>query len=446
MFTINQHLLYRRKRWHWREARGEQGQVLLLSALFLVVLLGAAGLAIDIGVARAQKQSAQVAADAAAMAGADDLPCECTTWWADAQTYAAKNGFTDGSGGVSVSVNNPPVDGAHKNDTNSVKVVITKQVPTLFASVFGIGSINVKVSAVATSAVSNTPPCVLCVLNRSRSGALTNNGNPEVSVSNGGIVVDSSSSTAAIFNGNPNVTATTIGVVGNYLSNGNVTLSPKPATGVTPVPDPLANVPAPAVSGPNNGTVILNGNGSQTLSPGIYSMIINNGNGTLTLNPGIYVITGQLILNGNPDIIGQGVTIYFTCSGYSGSKTEPCNGSSGAGLTLNGNPTYDLTAPTSSNCGGSPSTCPYDGLTVFYDRGNTAGLTLNGNPGDNFTGTIYAKSAKATLNGNPAVNQLNSLIVVDTAVLNGNGQLNLVFDKSQNYPVISPPGSSNLTE
>jgi Flp pilus assembly protein TadG len=50
----------------WRE----QGQVLLMFALFLSVLLGALGMAIDLGMAFAERRTMQNAADAGALAGA----------------------------------------------------------------------------------------------------------------------------------------------------------------------------------------------------------------------------------------------------------------------------------------------------------------------------------------------------------------------------------------
>ncbi len=416
---------------------GQRGQVLVLIALAATVLFGLLGLATDIAIARVAQESAQAAADAAAMAGADDLPGSSASAVADATAEAAANGFTNGTNGVTVSISSPPGgSGAHGSDPNSVRVAISRQVPTIFMRVLGIGSTTVTAQAVATSQGSAGPPCGLCVLSPTASGALGGNGNPEVTVSGAGVSVDSTSSSAISLNGNVSMSAQAISVVGGYQTNGNVTLTPTPTTGAAAVPDPLAAVPAPALSGPEQGSVSLNGNGSLTLTPGIYNNISINGNGTLVFTPGTYVITGSVSMNGNPTLSGSGITLYFTCSDYSASNPAPCNGASGAGLSLNGNPSYDLTAPTSGT---------YQGLTVFYDRGNTASLALNGNASDDFTGTIYAKSASATLNGNPGINQINSLIIVNTATLNGNGQLNVSFTASQNYPVPPSVGVAALT-
>lgn len=404
---------------------GEAGQSTIMIAVLMVALLGFAGMVIDYGQITNKHRQTQNAADAAAQSAAYEIYAGQSeaTGTTQATTAIQQHGYTAGNLTTLQYLDASGQPTTIAANVQFVHSVVSETFKTLLLGLVGIPQATTNAAATVKTG-SGTPPCVLCVLNPTKTGAMTNNGNPSISVTGGGIVVDSNAGQAAIMNGNPSVTASSIGIVGNYLLNGNPTVSPTPQTGIAPVPDPLANVPAPATSGPNYGAITLNGNGSMTIQPGIYSQIIVNGNGTLNLQPGTYVITGSLILNGNPTIIGTGVTVYFTCSGYTSTATQPCNGSPGAGLTLNGNPTYQLTAPTSG---------VYQGLTVFYDRTNTAGLTLNGNPSDNFTGTIYAKSAAATLNGNPAVNQINSLIVVDTVTLNGNGQLNIVYNQSQNY-------------
>ena len=422
-----------------RPRSGERGQVLILAAVMLTTLLAASGIAVDLGVARVERQSAQSAADAAAVAGADDLPGSSGSAVTDATATASAYDFTTGVDNVSVTVQSPPQASlTHDGDTNSVEVIITRQVPTFLLRAVGLSSVTVRAQAVATATgTSGSAPCVLCVLSPTASDALLNNGNPSVTITGGGVTVDSKASQAMLLNGNASLSAASIGVVGGLLVNGNDTLSPTPVTGVLPVTDPLAAVPPPALSGPKQGSVSLVGNGSRTLSPGIYTGISVTGNGTLDFNPGTYVITGPVSLTGNPNLVGQGVTLYFTCSAYSATDTAPCNGSSGSSLVLDGNPTYDLTAPTSGT---------YQGLTVFYDRGNTAVLTLNGNGSDDFTGTIYAKDAAATLNGNPGIDQVDSLVIVNTCTLNGNGALNIAFNQAQNYALPPTSGGAALTE
>src|SRR5579862_7300641 len=57
-----------------QRAGAEDGQTLPLICLFMVVLIGMCGLAIDLGNGYLQRQQAQDAADAAALAGAEAVP------------------------------------------------------------------------------------------------------------------------------------------------------------------------------------------------------------------------------------------------------------------------------------------------------------------------------------------------------------------------------------
>src|SRR2546429_1807214 len=56
----------------WRD-RGQRGQAIVLAALFMGVLLGAAGMSIDLGRVSADHRRAQSAADGAAMGAAYQL-------------------------------------------------------------------------------------------------------------------------------------------------------------------------------------------------------------------------------------------------------------------------------------------------------------------------------------------------------------------------------------
>lgn len=122
-----------------RAARaGQAGQTLPLICLFMVTLLGVAGLVIDVGNAYLQRQDTQNVADAAALAGASAIPTG--TYQTAAQQMAAKN---DVSGdGVTVDFNN----------TDTVTVTVTRAAPTFFMRLFGVSSIPVSATAKATIA------------------------------------------------------------------------------------------------------------------------------------------------------------------------------------------------------------------------------------------------------------------------------------------------------
>ena len=78
------------------QRNGEKGQALVFTALALTVLLGFAGLGIDMGVLRYQRRLEQSAADAVALAGASELCCGggLPAIDAAAQNAATANGFT----------------------------------------------------------------------------------------------------------------------------------------------------------------------------------------------------------------------------------------------------------------------------------------------------------------------------------------------------------------
>ena len=72
-----------------RRGRGDRGQILPIMTLVLIALLGIGAFAIDVGYAYYAKRQLQSATDAAALAGAQDLPT-ATTAKATAATYAAR--------------------------------------------------------------------------------------------------------------------------------------------------------------------------------------------------------------------------------------------------------------------------------------------------------------------------------------------------------------------
>ena len=89
-----------------RSRREPGGQILVIFALSLVVLIGMTGLALDGGAAFSQRRDQQTAADLAALAAANDYLINNTEPQAidAALAIAASNGFTDGLDGTVVNV------------------------------------------------------------------------------------------------------------------------------------------------------------------------------------------------------------------------------------------------------------------------------------------------------------------------------------------------------
>jgi len=128
-----------KSRWS-RWAQDESGQVLVLFALLLTVIFGFAALAIDVGGMVVTKSQVQNAADAAALAGAQDLTNTAKAK-ETAIDYAEKNGVIISSDNVET-----PYDG----DATKIKVECTRDYSYMFARVFpGFDKKTISASAVA---------------------------------------------------------------------------------------------------------------------------------------------------------------------------------------------------------------------------------------------------------------------------------------------------------
>jgi len=91
--------------------KDEKGQVLMLTAMAIPVLLGIVGFATDLGIMFRAKRNLQTVADAAATAGALDYLYNGSSASAGTagQAAATQNGVTNGTGGAVVTVNSPPL-------------------------------------------------------------------------------------------------------------------------------------------------------------------------------------------------------------------------------------------------------------------------------------------------------------------------------------------------
>jgi Flp pilus assembly protein TadG len=125
--------------------RNESGQAVVLSVVWMVVLLGMAGLVIDVGSWYRSQRDLQADADAAALAGAQKLPADTSTASGLAKTYASKNGFTLPTSGITISGTAVPDD--------SITVKVDKNAPTFFSKVFGLASVPVRAEATAKSSL-----------------------------------------------------------------------------------------------------------------------------------------------------------------------------------------------------------------------------------------------------------------------------------------------------
>lgn len=122
--------------------RDESGQVLVLFALLLTVIFGFTALAIDVGGMVVAKSRVQNAADAAALAGAQDLPN--TSAFTTAKNFAEKNGVPKEK-----TIAQYYKDDEGNTDTNKIYVECEVDYDFTFARVLGFKDTKIGAIAVA---------------------------------------------------------------------------------------------------------------------------------------------------------------------------------------------------------------------------------------------------------------------------------------------------------
>lgn len=233
--------------------RKQSGQVMVLVALSVTVLLAFIGLATDVGVMWATKRKAQTAADAAAVAGVNALmTTQGANYSAAAIDVASLNGFTNGQNNIVITPNQTTPAGYPSG--NYVQVDITVPVKTYFLGVMGYRTINIGVSALAGN---TSGPNTIVALNGGGTGVTIDG--PAVNVSCGVVSNSSSSSSLTVKNGG-SITAGSIAVVGG--TSGTVPSNVK--THCSPVQNPFSNWTPP--SGRSCSRQSTNNSGTNTIN------------------------------------------------------------------------------------------------------------------------------------------------------------------------------------
>lgn len=131
-----------------RNGRNEKGSVIVLVTIALVVILGFTALVIDGGRVYLGKSDLQNAADAAALAGAQDLPSDVNAK-KTAVTYAGINGMKATQSGVKKDGDTVTVTPSYNGDPTKIEVVCTRTVEHSLARILGFTQSDVSARAVA---------------------------------------------------------------------------------------------------------------------------------------------------------------------------------------------------------------------------------------------------------------------------------------------------------
>ncbi len=234
--------------------QGQRGQVIVLASLAIVVLIGFAGLVIDLGNIYTTRRRMQTAADAAAIAAANTLQSsDSSDYSSAAQSVASVNGFTDSSNGVTVTVGSPS-SCPNASEQQCVQVTVAQTIPTYFLKVLDVLGYSYDTISVQTQAIAgttNNPACIY-VLDPSDSESFSIGASQSAAftfTASCGAIVNSTSSTGLYLNGAGTFTTTGTGVGGSgYHKSGAITMNPAPVPNAIGANDPLASLAAPSFS------------------------------------------------------------------------------------------------------------------------------------------------------------------------------------------------------
>ena len=296
------------------------GSVAILAAISMTVTVGVASLALDFGMAYAQKAKLQKVADSAAMAGAIAYVKTQSTAAVTAtiQDLVAANGLQTS---VIQSAATGYMSSSPKNASNhAVQVTLaspyTLQLAHVVTSLTSVTA-NAYSAAEITSSTSTTYACLVALQ------TLTVNGT--VSTPGCEVAANGTGSSAVTLNGGASITASSVStrggamvngtINGNLVANGTVTVNGggkvtgTTTSGATAVTDPYAGAQSTASGGFSN---CQNYNNQSTLStPGCYQNVNVNSALTFTGSGGTYYFSSININSGGSitDNTTNGVTM-----------------------------------------------------------------------------------------------------------------------------------------
>ncbi len=158
-----------------QHAKGEQGQVLILLVLSMVVLIGMAALVVDVGMGWYARRQLQATVDAAALAGAQNLP-DPNAAMATAQDYFGRNPVHGVSAIADTVVTKCVTTAPGCSPSNAIVVTATARADTFFARVLGIDSWTVGAKATACQPCGGKPLDIMIILDRT--GSMLQGGTP----------------------------------------------------------------------------------------------------------------------------------------------------------------------------------------------------------------------------------------------------------------------------
>lgn len=476
---------------HLSRRHAESGQILVIFAGGLVLMLLIAALVVDLGNVFIIRRAEQNAADPGAIAAARYIhtgvgsSAEPAKMREAACLYAEQNGYFSGAAGnvdactpandpngTVLTVNYPPSTGAGEfaGDPGKVEVILARTHQTFLAGIIGIRNIAVASSAVGAYDTGDSNTSSLIALdpgNDCSSGKTHGTGDITIHAvvpgTLGGYVhvnstcsqgpPDTTCSTSSgqgglDLAGNGTIRAPHIYVAGTCKASGNLvgTLT----EGAVQIGDPLLELPPPAFGIPNPGAECGVGSGTFTGPTGAGSGGCQfSGNNTVNLVPGVYY-GGWTVQSKVTLVLAPG--IYIMAGGgikVTGTNNEITDVVSSTGtfapvmifntdnpVTHTGQADLSFTAKSTLKLHGM-STGPYQGILIWNDgmgSNPSALVTLTGGTSLDLAGTIYSPKGLVKMDGGSAAGSVASVQVIAWQFdVGGNSALDMPYDPSQLY-------------
>ena len=400
-------------------ASDQSGAILPMAVVMMTLVLGAAGLGVDVGMWNVTSRNLQSAADAAAIAGAWEIQQGLEDNVEEAALKeAVENGYVDVAGNVL------DIELGENDDGETTVTATIRQKGQKYLSGFVNGD-DVYIGVTATATVLEVPGdfCMLS-LDPAASGALKFNGNVSVDSVGCGLAVNSSHPTAAlnVNGGAADINVGDVAVVGGIDGAESINAS-SIDTGVRPFDDPYEDLSIPAGNGcttaqvnagparPNDFPLTKNAQGVYRLCGGLQ---VKSSDDPLELEPGVYIVDGgDIDIKGT--VTGTGVTLILTKTGTAGKYGDV---KIGAGATFNiSAPNEDDSMPEDFE--------EYTGVAIYQDRNAPDQVQCNSMYGSVdvvVSGTMYFPSRCLDIGGGSGASgaPICSRIIAQTITLYGN--------------------------
>jgi hypothetical protein len=462
-----------------RSWKSESGQVLVLTALSMMMLLGFMGLATDIGQMFHARRSLQIAADDAAISGAlaykyaNQAGASSSATTSEIQSAASKALSLNGVSNATISTTysssvtsptlflaSPPVDGPNQGTSGFVEAILTVPQSTMFMSIFGFTSMNIMTRAVAGPG-GNSKACFY-VLNPTGESTYMG-GKFTVDAPGCGIAINSSDECALSFNGGGQGQSSTL-TAGWVEVNGGACKqiadsNPAPTTNTgVKVSDPLQNIvnfPKLTDCSGTNGKIDFTTTISATYTPTTDIVCFPNtvtikGTGTsgsctsssyLYLNTAIYVFEKGVIFNGGCIATGTGGATFDLYGYYTQGGTD-------YSMTVTTQTSFLLNSPTTDTPGCSwCSDSDYGNASILIEQPSTNYLgVININQGNSvgaigtIEGIIYAPTAELLFTDQGASSSTGVALTLTTDLVVGS-----FYDQASNVTINSLQSSGNPT-